>query len=75
MLKLTQTELVLSHAMPSMTMSDVKREILKDFFFFTKRNDLHFGQKQCRSVAEENKFLFQNCYFYSATKADVVSTD
>jgi hypothetical protein len=32
MLKLTQTVLVLAHTMPPVTMGDVKREKLKDFF-------------------------------------------
>ena len=63
MLKLTQAELGLSCVIPSVTMSDVKRETLKDLK--KKRNELHFGQKQRRSLAEENNFFKKLLFLFN----------
>jgi hypothetical protein len=58
MLKLTQTELVLAHAMPPETMGDVKREKLTYFFFYKKQMSCTLDKNSASQLLKKTTVCF-----------------
>ena len=76
MLKLTQTELVLSHAMSSVTMSAAKRETLKDFFFFWQEEmSCTLDKNSAGQLPKKTNFYIKTAIFIQPLRQTYPITD